>query len=175
MKWTFRAIRESTPFPVSSWEVNVTLGSIERHLEHFAEPSGVDLDPDFQRAHVWTSEQQTAFVEYLVQGGPSARVIYFAADGWPRNESPVVIVDGKQRLEACRRFMRGRLPIFGRRLGGFDDDPRVLGLGSGFRFNVANVNREQTLRWYLALNAGGTPHADTEIAKVRELLRRETT
>lgn len=170
---SFRGIREGTPFPRSAWEVNVALHAIERHLEHFCDPSGLDLNPDFQRGHVWTNDQQAAFVEYLVQSGPSARVIYFAADGWPHNSSPVVIVDGKQRLEACRRFMRNELRIFDKLLSEFNDDSKVLGIGSGFRFNVADVNREQTLRWYLALNSGGTPHAESEIENVQRLLFEE--
>ena len=37
---------------------------------------GLVLNPDFQRGHVWTEEQQTAYIEYLLMGGMSGRTIY---------------------------------------------------------------------------------------------------
>ena len=37
----------------------------------------VDLKPDFQREHVWTKEQQIAYLEYRFKGGRSGDTIYF--------------------------------------------------------------------------------------------------
>ena len=45
------------------------------YIDHETE-AGLVLNPDFQRGHVWTEEQQTAYIEYLLMGGMSGRTIY---------------------------------------------------------------------------------------------------
>jgi len=35
---------------------------------------------------------------------------------------------------------------------------------------VADLDREGQIRWYLALNGGGTPHTAEELERVRRLL-----
>ena len=44
----------------SSYEINVSFKQIERTLKEFEEDYGLELNPDFQRGHVWTEEQQIA-------------------------------------------------------------------------------------------------------------------
>jgi len=34
--------------------------------------------------------------------------------------------------------------------------------------------RAEVLQWYIEFNAGGTPHTEAEINRVRELLKKET-
>lgn len=49
-------------FPVSNYKTSVPLDSLESELERFVS-RGLDMNPDFQRGHVWTREQQIAFME----------------------------------------------------------------------------------------------------------------
>ena len=142
---------------------------------------GLDLDPDFQRAHVWTREQQTAYVEYVLRGGHAARELYFNCTGWMGDwRGPFVIVDGKQRLEAARAFLRGDVPAFGKTLSEWKAAAEAIGAstrdvlsmtGPGFTVYVNDLRtRKEVLRWYLDLNTGGTPHTSAEIDKVRVML-----
>lgn len=187
---TFAQFQKASPFPLSPWGVDVPWGYIEKQLDSFKECEGLDLDPDFQRGHVWTENQQRAFVEYMLLGGPAATTIYFACEGFnsAHIKGPVCIVDGKQRLEAIRKFMRNELEIFmqprpwhsiglraerGSKLSDFTDNMRITRRET-LHFCVANVDRPTMLRWYLALNSGGTPHAASEIEKVEQLLAKET-
>jgi hypothetical protein len=65
----------------------------------------------------------------------------------------------------------GKLGVFG---GHFLDSPRDLGLEFRFQMKVCCLpTRAEVLRWYLAINAGGTPHTPEELARVRELLAAE--
>lgn len=130
----------------------------------------LDLEPDFQRAHVWTPEQQVSYVEYILHGGESGKELYFNCAGWMRDwRGPYVIVDGKQRLEAVRRFMRNEIPAFGRRLEEYRDKPDMI--TARFSWNVAALEtRREVLQWYIAFNRGGTVHTAEEIAKVQRLL-----
>jgi hypothetical protein len=73
----------------------------------------LNLDPDFQRGHVWTEEQQRRYVEFVLRGGRSARTLLFNCKGWQGSyEGPFVLVDGKQRLTAVLKFLHNELPIF---------------------------------------------------------------
>lgn len=156
-----------------NWEVDVPFTHIERSLASFQEDMGLDLDPDFQRGHVWTREQQTRWVEFLMRGGESNTIIYFNCPCWNHEAppSPVQIVDGKQRLEAVRAFMRGEVPAFGSYVHEWDV---LRSTELRLKFNVNDLKtRAQVLTWYLDLNSGGTPHSAEEIQKVRQMLQEE--
>lgn len=99
----FQALERASPFPRSTWECDFGFEFLSKTVPEWQETYGLDLEPDFQRAHVWTDAQRAAFVEYILAGGPSGRTIYFASPGWSSkllDKPTMVIVDGKQRLEA---------------------------------------------------------------------------
>lgn len=140
------------------------------HLEEWlARQPDFDLDPDFQRAHVWTEDQQVAYVEWIMRGGESGREITFNYPGWPRSlKGGGVIVDGKQRLHAVRRFLRGEIAPFG---FPFSEWTGRMRFHLSFSIRIASLEtRAEVLKWYLDFNAGGTPHTYEEIEKVRRLL-----
>lgn len=159
----------------ASYGVDVDWHYVEKYIAGLAASPGIDLDPDFQRPHVWTEAQQVAYVEHILRGGWASRTILFNCINWNgRGEcGPLVLVDGKQRLEAVRRFLRNDLAIFGgNRRSDFSD--RLDPLKASFRICVNDLpTRADVLRWYLELNAGGTPHSDGEIEKVRAMLEAE--
>jgi hypothetical protein len=174
-KLNFQELAKSfTPMP--NYRVNVMWDYLEQHLEHWAARGDegmaqLDLDPDFQRGHVWTPEQQTAYIEYILKGGMSGREIYFNCTGWMKDwRGPFVIVDGKQRLHAAREFMANRVPVFG---GHYRKDIEGrLSLNAQFLFNVNDLKtRAEVLKWYLEMNTGGTPHTADEIEKVQSMLK----
>lgn len=159
-----------------SYAVDVGWNYLEKHLEDWTRRDGtapVDLDPDFQRAHVWTREQQVAYVEYCLRGGRSGRDLYFNCVGWMRDyRGPFVLVDGKQRLTAVRSFLADEFEAFGSKHSEYTDSMRVHIMT--FRFHVNDLKtRAQVLNWYLEMNAGGTPHTDEEIGRVSALLAKE--
>ncbi len=66
-----------------------------------------------------------------------------------------------------RQFLANKLAVNGHF---FDGWTGVARYNVGFKFHVADVNRAGMLRWYLALNGGGTPHTAVELERVRLLL-----
>lgn len=83
-----------------------------------------------------------------------------------------VLVDGKQRLEACRRFSNNEIPVFGHFLKDYNDKPDLM--DARLRFNVNNLKtRAEVLQWYIDLNSGGVVHTTDEIEKVKKLLEKE--
>jgi hypothetical protein len=163
-----------------SYEPNYSLSSIPRVLEEWKEESGLILNPDFQRGHVWTQQQQTNFMEYILRGGRSGLVIYFNQPSWQRGEiidgyDDFVCVDGLQRLTTVVQFLNNEVPVFGQLYREFGEDIRRSPANmTGFRLNVNSLKtREQVLTWYLQMNDGGTPHTVEEIKRVKGLLQAE--
>jgi len=162
-------------FPRAYYEIDIEWNYLELHLAE-AIKWGLDLDPDFQRAHVWTYEQQVAYVEYMLRGGEVGRNLTFNCLDWDTFEGDklqgYVIVDGKQRLEAVRRFLRDDLRAFGHLRSEYTDRMRII--HGGFKWRICNLaTRKEVLQLYLNINAGGTPHTPEEIERVRTMLMKE--
>lgn len=163
------------PFTRSGeWECNFYLDRFVAWVAEQQAEAGLNLDPDFQREHVWTTRQQVRFVEFLLRGGRTGRTLYFNCPAWNKSrsdEGEFVIVDGKQRLNAITRFIQGEIRAFGSFFSEFTDSPRVT---QTVRVNVNDLpSRAAVIQYYLDLNTGGTPHTPAEIIRVRRLLKRE--
>lgn len=167
------SIKDIPQFPRSHYEIDVSWDSLEHQLAHWMERSGsiasLNLDPDYQREHVWTREQQINYIEYALRGGEVGRNITFNCPGWMSNwKGPFELVDGKQRLEAVRSFLRDEFRAFGYLCSEFDS---LRSLNFSFRFRVCTIpDRAGILQLYLNINAGGTPHTEEELTRVRALL-----
>ncbi len=143
--------------------------------------AGLDLDPDFQRAHVWSEGQQRRYIEFVLKGGRSSGNIQTNHPGWHHMnvDGPYVLVDGKQRLEAVCKFMNNNLKIFHELSpdgSGFyqEDFEGYMRHFASFKWHVNDLaTRAEVLQWYLDLNAGGVAHTDEEISRVQRLLELE--
>lgn len=169
------------PIAAPKYEVDVPFAYLEDGLASYARDwGGLDLMPDFQRGHVWTPQQQVAFIEAVLRGALSTAglLIQWNCANWNdadyAGELPLGFqcIDGLQRMTAVRGFMAGEVKPFGLSVRDLDD--------SGFsarrakyqlRFAVFDFGtKAELLRHYLALNTGGTPHSQSELNRVRALL-----
>ena len=171
------------------YQVNTCLDMFEHDIQRYIDEYGLILNPDFQRGHVWTRNQQIAFVEYFLKGGRSGRILYFNHPQWmlwrsKKGEySDFVVVDGLQRITALLAFVRGELPAFGYYVRTEKNPPdahcfegklKWLECNSNLIININNLpTRAKVLEWYLQMNSGGTPHTEAELQKVRVLLQAE--
>lgn len=163
-------------FPSHRYSVDVSIAHIETQLAMLASDGpehAPDLDPEYQRAHVWTREQQVRFIEYLLLGGEVSRNITFAVEG-DVALSRWRLIDGKQRLTAIRAFIALEFGVFA-------DEKHPSG---HFANAIADIRRMQysikfvvvelkskldELNLYLSINAAGTPHTQEELDRVRAL------
>lgn len=160
-----------------SYCTNLSMEELVKVVDKDEKVFGLILNSDFQRGHVWTEEQQIAFIEYFLRGGKSGRDIYLNNPDWGHKNKgdyhDFVCVDGLQRITAVRRFINNEIPAFGTYYKDFEDDWMF---GHDFRhmFNY-HVNdlqtKEEVLTWYIEMNSGGTPHTKKEIQKVKEMLK----
>jgi hypothetical protein len=164
----FRDVPQFTKTP--SYAVDISWDELKSYMERHP---NLDLDPDFQRGHVWNLAKQVAYVEFSLRGGDSARNVYLNCPNWPSSQERFVLVDGKQRLTAVLGFLNDKVPVFGGYLfSHFADKLRMT--GPSFRWNVNDLpTRAEVLQWYLELNTGGVVHTSAEIKRVQALLAKE--
>jgi hypothetical protein len=168
------------PLAESKYEVDTHWAFIERMLESLgADYGGIDLTPDYQRGHVWEPEQQAHFIENVLRGvvASSGLVIQLNCPNFDSlakrsrlRDLPdgVQCIDGLQRLTAVQKFMAGEVRAFGMtsaEFRGSEFDPTRMTFR--LRFAIYSFERKvELLDHYLALNAGGTPHPQSEISRV---------
>jgi uncharacterized protein with ParB-like and HNH nuclease domain len=167
MKLNFKNIKPLTS--KGRYEVNQPLEYLDDVIDRYKK-YGLDLDVEFQRAHVWNEDQQIAFVEFILRGGETQPLLFNHPNWMGSFVGDMVLVDGKQRLTALLKFIHNELPVFG---GYKKDEIDNLSL-SNFDIKV-NINNLKTMKevykWYIELNSGGTPHTEEEISKVKKLLK----
>ena len=157
---------------VGSWQANMEWKYFIEWIDENIKENNIQLNPDFQRGHVWTEEQQTAYIEFRLRGGTTGKLIYLNCPGWMGDfRGDFVCVDGLQRITAIQRFMNNEIKAFDTYYKDFEDKlPRDLDM-------IVNVNnlktRKEVLQWYIEMNNGGTPHTKEEINRVKILLETE--
>ena len=169
----FNDIKQFTS--IGHYEITVSVADVKASIERYVKDYELQLNPDFQRGHVWNEQQQRAYVEYLLKGGTSSRLLFFNSPNWMRRKpvrnAPFVCVDGLQRITAICKFLSNELQIFGHYYNEFENEINML---NSLRFNINNLQTQrEVLQWYLEMNTGGTIHKSEEIEKVKELLREE--
>ena len=175
------------PLRTANYQVNNSLSGIEKSLEMMREQAEsvggtLELNPDFQRGHVWNEDQQIRFIESLIRGSAPVN-IKFNCVNWGNNNSSeeeagmnpnsIFCIDGLQRLTAMRRFAAGEIKVFDKYyINDLDDTPFTT---KGFSYNwVMEMydfpTRRDLLQFYIDLNSGGVVHSDDEINRVKTLL-----
>jgi len=167
------------------YKTTVSGSGLARFLEEYRNDGGIDLDPDFQRGHVWDEGNRIKFIEHLLRGGEFGRSIVWNTPTHDHQASThpdrdlsdtMVLVDGKQRLTAILRFLDNDLAVFGGiKLSDFDEPSyrEIMTVTGRLRLDMniyALQRRDDLIRLYLELNEGAVAHEPSEIARVRSLL-----
>ncbi|MND11601.1 hypothetical protein D3C87_351270 [compost metagenome] len=166
------------PISSAAWSSTYNFRNLESGLKSLAEDYGVlELNPDFQRGHVWTEEQQVRFIEASIRGLiPSAcQVIQFNCPNWHHNNTGILpdgfqCMDGLQRYTAINRFIKGEIRPFGLDVEDFyktSFSPRDINVTIAVH---CYTNKNELLRRYIDINTGGTPHHIDEISRVRAMI-----
>lgn len=157
-----------------SYQVDYPLTSLVKYIEDEIDEMGLQLNPEFQRGHVWNEEQQIAWLEYHLRGGKSGNIIYLNNPSRrigvkPEEYNDYVCVDGLQRITAASRFIHNEIKVFGSYFEEYEDKIRLL--NQTMKVNINDLKSEkEVLQWYVDMNAGGTPHANSEIERVKRMI-----
>jgi hypothetical protein len=145
-------------------------GFIDRSIAEY----NLILEPDFQRGHIWTREQQILFVEFQLRGGQTGKDLYFNDPEYlgcsSKGYQEYVCVDGLQRITALLAFLNDEIPAFGYLCSEFEDKP--FNISMNWHINDLKT-RKEVLNWYIEMNSGGTPHTESELERIRRMLENE--
>jgi len=167
----FRDIKKVSKY--AGYRCNVSWSFLESWLNDMASSNGLDIDPIYQRGHVWSEDQQINYIEWILRGGKSGRELHFNSPGWQRtpDSNIVELVDGKQRLTAVLRFLRNEIRAFDTLYRDFEDR---LPRDADFIVYINDLeSKKEVMQWYVDMNDGGTVHSDEEINRVRGLIASE--
>lgn len=177
---------------------DVGFEDIERTVENLNNLLPLDLNPEFQRGHVWTHEQSVAYIEALFMNKLSkqAKIISFNRTGYSKqiNENSsdyderltnkMLCIDGLQRLTALLNFIRNPefcvFPETEKELGyklnyeTMKQHRALWDLDYYIRFEFYEFDTyAELLKFYLDFNSGGTVHSDEEIQRISEMYKAE--
>ena len=114
----------------ANYHIDIGFRYFDKAIQNYIDEDGLILNPPFQRGHVWTEEQQKAYIVYLLRGGPSGKDLYFNCPSWhckaTTDYNEFVCVDGLQRITAIRKFIQNKLKVFGCYYNEFEDEPRHI-------------------------------------------------
>ncbi len=148
---------------------NTEWKDITHQLDWYKKSFDLDLDPAFQRGHVWTEGQQTAYIEFKLQGGKGGDDVYLNAPKYDDYKGKLELVDGKQRLTAIMKFLNNELRAFGllhnEFEGKIDSDIQII-------FNINNLDDQEVLKWYVSLNSG-VAHSKEEIDRIKDMIKEQ--
>lgn len=160
--------RDIPQYPRAHYMVHVSLDYLASHVQGYEEAYGFTMDPEYQRDHVWTMEQRTAYVEHVLMGGETGLEIIVNVENFNKtHKAPGVaeVLDGKQRLTSLLMFVRDEVRAFGRLASEYEGKCRA-----NIVWKVVDLNPIEVMRLYVMLNAGGTAHTREEIDRVRALI-----
>lgn len=160
---------------VANNKESISLKGLAYRLQSWDTDYGLDLDPEFQRGHVWKQEHQIKFVEFILRGGVAPIIMFNspAYNDFVKSKLPdtVVLVDGKQRINAILMFLDNKLPVFG---GNYRKDIEGIDVLLKMKYITVCVNNltteQEILQWYIEMNEGNVAHSEEEIIRVRKML-----
>ena len=97
---------------IEFWEAkqkDVVLNYVDYNLESIAnliEKKNIDISPKFQRRFRWNNKKQSALIESFLMNVPIPP-IFLNEDEY----GVYSVIDGKQRLNAIHRFLKGELTL----------------------------------------------------------------
>jgi hypothetical protein len=138
----------------------------------------MNFNPDYQRELVWSDEDKTSLLDSIFNnidiGKFSIISIDFQKKGFDFDKDYMYeILDGKQRLTTLKEFYEDRFVYRGRKYS-------ELNIKDRFHFDQYPISkgevrelkdRNDIYRYFLKLNTGGKPMPQSQIEKVRNLIK----
>lgn len=172
------------PVRSSKYHIDVRLTQVENHINSLIDDAKIlggelQLNPDFQRGHVWDEQKQIAFMENVLRKSAPVELKFNCAKFFESNKQinpnmnggDIVCIDGLQRLTAIREFVADKFKVFGRyNASDLKQTPFDIGRYT-FKFEMFDFDdKRDLLQFYIDLNSGGVVHSKEEIERVKSIL-----
>lgn len=169
-------------FTPSNYIVDFDFNRLEAQFKSYADDyGGFEYNPDFQRGHVWTQQQQIKYIESFISNilSDQQRTITLNCPDFDDRGKPVetdlkgmCIIDGLQRVTASIAFLNNEFKVFGKY--SYDDllDSKYSLKRRNFKIQIYSYRtKAELLNHYLLFNSGGVVHSESELDRVRKMLQ----
>jgi hypothetical protein len=102
-----------TPAPLPELRLQATNRSVEHFMVRDSRGDLFDLEALYQRGSVWDEARQANLIRSLLMSLPVGSIIVSVLPWQQATNASWRVVDGKQRIEALRRFTSGDLAVPG--------------------------------------------------------------
>lgn len=130
--------------------------------------AGLDLEPDYQRDHVWGIDQKIALIDSIFKNVDIGKFTIIRRPFSEKRTHYYEVLDGKQRIQALIDFFECRFEYKGKTYN--DLHWRDRNHFKGYSVSWAEtepLTNEQKYRYFLKLNVSGIPMSEDQLNKVR--------
>ncbi len=137
--------------------------------------AGVDMNPEYQREHVWSMEDKINLIESIMCNIDIGKFVFVERSNKESNEKGTgyyEILDGKQRLSAILEFHQDRFSYKGKVFSTLHGRDRAH--FDCFAVSVAelsNLSPEQRLQTFVRLNTAGRIMDKEHLDKVKKMIK----
>jgi len=132
--------------------------------------SGLDLNPDYQRGNVWSSDDKLLLIESIFKNIDIGKFTIIKRP-FKENEQSYEILDGKQRIITLIEFFEDRFEYKGLKFSELNwRDQRHFENYNLSYSEASPMSHEQKYRYFLNLNITGKPIDPDHIHHVQKLL-----
>lgn len=138
---------------------------------------GVIDNPDYQRGYVWTLEDKQRLIASVMAERNIGSFLFVKYD-YEAYKGKLVVLDGKQRLNALVEFYTGRYMYEGKfyhQLSRIDRARFESHRVAYAHLDGQRMSRAKLLEMFLEMNEAGVPQSEEHLNMVRELLAKEKT
>ena len=148
--------------------------SLDGLLSTYYDGSGMDLDPDYQRGHVWAHEQKVALIDSVFRNIDIGKFTVIRKPFRENRDHYYEMLDGKQRFTALMEFFEDRFQYRGLYFSELHwRDQNHFENYSVSYAETEPLTDEQKYHYFLKLNVSGRPVDPAHIEKVEKMLEAE--
>ena len=129
--------------------------------------------PPYQRGLVWSLANKQNLISSIMEGSPIGEFIFARKE--TTHSVEWTVIDGQQRIDALRRFVKNEFTDRGGRYFKEYSYREMVYLTERFsNFSavyIQDLTEEEQANIYINKNIGGVAHTDEELALAREFLR----
>ena len=137
---------------------------------HMYYHSGLDLNPDYQRGNVWSSDDKTLLIDSIFKNIDIGKFTIIKRP-FKENDQSYEILDGKQRIITLIEFFEDRFTYKGLKFSELHwrDQNHFEHYNISYS-EASHLSHEQKYRYFLNLNVTGKPIDPEHINHVKKLL-----
>ncbi len=142
-------------------------------MKQYKEFGGIDLNPEYQRDHVWDLENKIKLIDSIFNNVDIGKFLLISRtfENGKQSGNFYEVVDGKQRITALLEFYENRFQYNGYYYKDLcnEDQRHFTNYTVGvMMLDEKQINEELILKYFLMVNIGGIPQDEGHIKKVEE-------